>query len=272
MRLLFPPELQPHVLTACAFVGHTDDLCDNGPVHGRADALYQWADQTRDALETGRSRQPLLAAYICTLQARQMPHTWTHTFLQGIVHDLSFHGFPTETDYQAYVDRITWPALMTTVGLLHPGGPAEETSAYWRRFADACQRLDFLADLAEDLRAGKLCLPQEDLDRHDVTRADLELGRDSPQLRALIAHTCTRARASLTDASTVLFRISSPIHHPLLHTLLELQRHRLDAIERRGSSLPRRPVGYGVLRPARTLLHALTRQPRIGCGPGKEPR
>jgi phytoene synthase len=63
-----------------------------------------------------------------------------------------------------------------------------------RSFAEGLQRLDFLTDLTDDLTEGRLYLPQEDLDRFGVTRADLEQGQDTPAVAELVAETCRRTR------------------------------------------------------------------------------
>ncbi|MFI2779245.1 squalene/phytoene synthase family protein [Streptomyces sp. ALB3] len=62
-----------------------------------------------------------------------------------------------------------------------------------RLLAHGRRHTDLLAGLAEELRGGNLCLPAEDAQRHGVTRGDLEQGRDTPGVRALISATAGTA-------------------------------------------------------------------------------
>lgn len=129
-----------------------------------------------------------------------------------------------------------------------------------RSFSDGAQRTDFLTDMFEDLRDGRLCLPLSDLDRYGVTRADLEQGLDSPEVRALISATASSARASLVEGDRFLDEIA-PDYRPLFGSLTGVFHKRLDDVETRGAALIRRPYRDGVL----ACLSVLARARRMGA-------
>ncbi|WP_159765314.1 squalene/phytoene synthase family protein [Streptomyces sp. HM190] len=66
-----------------------------------------------------------------------------------------------------------------------------------RTFIEAGQRLDFVSDLAEDLREGRLGVPMETLKRFSVTVEDLAAGRESAGVRELVGDQVRAARAGL---------------------------------------------------------------------------
>ena len=241
VRLLVPASHQPHVLAGYAFAAFTDDVCDRGTVQERTRHYDAWAEQVRTALSTGNAAHPLLRAFLYTAAERELPRRWVDSYLEGARIDLDFGGFETEADYQRYVEQLTWPFLMITSGLAHLGGGSAEFAASCRLFADAAQRTDILTDLSEDLRGGRLYLPLSDLDRHGITRADLEKGRDLPGVRALVAATVEAARTTLHEA-TVLLEHCSEEHRRLMRFILDLHHQRLASVTARGASVARRPV------------------------------
>ena len=65
----------------------------------------------------------------------------------------------------------------------------------------ALQLAEHWQDVAEDLRAGRVYLPGEDLARHGVTEADLAAPSASPQVRALIEFEVRRAAGLLDEGA-----------------------------------------------------------------------
>ncbi|MFJ8934529.1 squalene/phytoene synthase family protein [Streptomyces sp. NPDC102365] len=241
VRLMVPADHQPHVLAGYAFAAYTDDICDRGTVEERTRRYDAWNEQVRTALDSGSAEHPLLRAFLHTAAARELPLRWVDSYLDGARIDLDFPGFATEADYQRYVERLTWPFLMITSGLAHQGGGSAEFADACRLFADAAQRTDILTDLHEDLRGGRLYLPVSDLDRYDITREDLERGRDLPGVRALVAATARTARGTLREAGVLLDHCSDE-HRRLMRFILDLHHQRLESVTARGATVTRRPV------------------------------
>ncbi|MDN3025921.1 squalene/phytoene synthase family protein [Streptomyces sp. S.PB5] len=253
VRLLVAPQLQPHLIAAYAFLARTDDLADQGPLEQRLPRWRAWSEQVGAGLESGRAEDPVLRAFLHTVSVRQLPHHWVLAYLKATDEELHFTGHATEADFQHYVDTLALPALMLVEDLQHEGGGDEVFRSRCRSFAEGLQRLDFLTDLTEDLGEGRLYLPQEHLDRFGVTRATLEQGEDTAAVRELVAYTCRRTRQALTD-SQALLDCTAPSFRPLQRALLELAEHQLSRVERTGSAVTRRTVGYGVRKPLAVLL------------------
>ncbi|MFJ3921915.1 squalene/phytoene synthase family protein [Streptomyces sp. NPDC090022] len=259
LRLLAAPHLQPWLAAGLAFMNRVDDIAETGTTRTRLDGLRRLGEQVESALAGGRGGDPVLRAYAHAVHERALPDTWVKRFLEGAATaEAVFAGFGTEADFQAYVDAYAWPAFVSFTGLQYPGGPDEAQAAALRRLVDAAQRVDFLADLAGDLAAGRLCLPRERLDEHHVTRDDLEQGEDTPAVRALLAAETRRARAAL-DAAADVVDLADPGLRRVLVTMTDLMGHQLTAVERAGVRALRRDVGYGAVAPLRILARAARR-------------
>ncbi|MFE5488733.1 phytoene/squalene synthase family protein [Streptomyces virginiae] len=256
LRLLAAPPLVPALAAGLAFMNLVDDVAETGTPQQRAEGLAALTGRVEAALKTGDSPDPVLRAYAHAVHSRGLPAHWVSRFLAGAATaEAAFDGFADEADFQAYLDAYAWPGVLVFTGLQYQGGPDPEQAAGWRRFVDAAQRVDFLADLHGDLADGRLCLPRARLDEHCVTRADLEAARDTPAVRALLADETRRARAAL-DATHGLLDLAEPGLRPVIATMADLMAHQLTAVERAGAGALRRDVGYGIVAPLRILLRA----------------
>ncbi|MGK4581389.1 squalene/phytoene synthase family protein [Kitasatospora sp. HPMI-4] len=256
LRLLAEPALVPFLVAGLAFMNLVDDVAENGTLDQRVRDLRELGECTTRVLASGRSSEPVLAAYAHAVAARGLPTDRVSAFLDGAATvEAAFAGFGTDDDYQAYLDDYACPGVLVFAGLQYQDGPDAAAVAGWRRFVDAAQRVDFLADLAGDLREGRLCIPRDRLDRHGITRAELERGADGPAVRALLAELRGQAGAALEEARDVV-ELSVPGLRPVVRAMVELMECQLRAVERAGAGALRRDVGYGVVAPLRVLGRA----------------
>ncbi|MFI8849305.1 squalene/phytoene synthase family protein [Streptomyces sp. NPDC053499] len=246
-----PSALQPHVVAVAAFGIHADCLvdvpvneCDPGPFHA-------WAVQVRQGLLTGRSEQPFLRAFLRTVSACSVSHADVHAYLAGQAGRLGLSGYATEQDHYDNIDHSNMPfarVLATSCGI--PTHPRNESVV--RLAVDAIQRWDDLADLADDLRRGLLTIPETELLRFHATRDDLESGRDTPAVRALLTHTCGKARAVLHAAYNALDD-ADPLLQLSLRPSLMICFQAMGGLERAGAALLR-PSPLWHFRPTATHL------------------
>ena len=98
----------------------------------------------------------------------------------------------TGRSYGGYMDGSAGTVGRIMAPLL--GVPERHHGAYGQ-LGIAFQHANFIRDVAEDWRLGRIYLPREDRERFGVAEADLAQPTASPELRALIAHEVERARA-----------------------------------------------------------------------------
>jgi squalene synthase HpnC len=89
--------------------------------------------------------------------------------------------------------------------VLHVFGAATpEREALSDRVCTALQLAEHWQDVAEDLRAGRIYLPQEDMERFGCTEDDLAAPRATPEVRALMAFEERRARCLLDSGAPIV--------------------------------------------------------------------
>ncbi|MFF7636270.1 phytoene/squalene synthase family protein [Kitasatospora sp. NPDC008050] len=252
LGLLMPPSVVPHLIAATAFIHHTDNLLDSGPRESRKAAYVQWEQDVTDSLTRAHSDDPELRPLLNTVAAHPVLRECVLDFLAGAAADLDFAGFATEADYQHYLDAYSLPAFMVVATLLGPDGDQQAYRAACRLFIDASQRLDFVSDLAEDLAQGRLTIPAQRLERHGVTRGDLEQARDLPAVRELITGLLDEVDRTLAESRAVVGLVP-PAHRPMVRCMIGLDELTGAAARRDIPALLRRSAGPGTLGAVRLL-------------------
>ena len=114
----------------------------------------------------------------------------------------------TVTRYQTFPDLVGYCRLSANpVGLIvlyvfRAVTPAREASS--DLVCTALQIAEHLQDVAEDLRAGRIYLPREDLDAFGCTEDDLAAPTAGPRVRALIEFQVRRASSLLDEGAPIV--------------------------------------------------------------------
>jgi 15-cis-phytoene synthase len=215
---MLPAWKRRHVHALYALTRYTDDIVD-AP---RAPATPGHADEAARRLDgwTGRfyamldgaapADHPILLAVRHTMAVFGVDRHDFDAFFASMAMDLKV------TDYADYDELLTYmegsAAVIGTMVLpilaapehhrepqpaVVPAGVREAA----RQLGLAFQLTNFIRDVAEDLRSGRVYLPAADLERFGVRRADLAAPSASPAVRRLIAFEIDRARAHYRSAA-----------------------------------------------------------------------
>ncbi|MFJ1648104.1 phytoene/squalene synthase family protein [Streptomyces sp. NPDC088258] len=265
LRLLLPPATAVHVVAAVSFMHTCDELLDRddrAPVEVRAARFARYETRVRDVLASPTAPAGGLAPLWHTVHAHPRLAGRVDDFFRAAPADLYFTGFAGEPDFLAYVDEYVVPGLML-IGAVLAG--SEESDARLREsvrlLAVPIQRIDFLTDLAEDLRAGRLCLPRSDLRAEGVEPDELRQGRATARVRALLARTAAKCWTDLVAARPAAAGVPA-LYAPMIAAQLDVYAHLLQEAQAHGSRLlrggvrPRIPAAVAIL-----LRHRRTSSP-----------
>jgi phytoene synthase len=253
VRVALPAGWQPHFYAVSWLGIRSDELADDSARDSAA--FHRWADQVRELLVTGRSGEPNSRAFRHTVETQGISHADVLTHLAGQAERLWTTDYVTEADHYDHVERVLHPAMRILLTICRASLDG------WRSvlppLLDAQQRLDDLMDVFSDLHNGRCTVPQTDLLAFGVTREDLAIPRDTPAVRALIAHRCAKARAAFHKAGQAAQHLS-PQDALLLGTSDAIFEIFMDAIERRSAALDRNLLFY--LRPSPASLLSASAQ------------
>lgn len=196
---LLPAAQRPHVWALYAFARTADEIVD-GPVRSDASTLPEWSRAAMLALRAPTApsavREPLLAATWHTMRAYELDPRLLEEFLASMAMDLTVTRYETWGDLLAYMRGSAAVIGELMAPVLGASGPEALVRA--AALGEAFQLTNFIRDISEDFHRGRIYLPQEDLQRHDVSEALLtdaiRSTEPDPRVRALIGFEVRRAR------------------------------------------------------------------------------
>lgn len=192
---LLPGELRPHFYNIYAWCRWADDLADETGDPGRSLELLSWWQEMFQDCRRGRAWHPVLVALQGTMETFQMPD---QPFLDLLS---AFRQDQTKTRYQSFEELLAYCRCSANpVGrlVLHLGRSLNEQTA---PLADAIctglQLANFWQDVARDFRRGRIYLPQDRLEQHQVSLECFEQQRATPEFRQALAAEVDRCQVYL---------------------------------------------------------------------------
>jgi 15-cis-phytoene synthase len=257
--LLLPAAKRAAVHALYAFARHADDLVDTvdpmATVESRDRALSRWAE----AFRAGDTNDPLLPAVHDTIARYQIPRQLFADFLDAMRMDLTTSSYQTWGDLQGYVHgsaAVIGEQLLPVLGTMP--GMREVARPYARDLGVAFQLANFIRDVGEDLRRGRVYLPVDDLAAFGVNRSDLAAGIVDARIRRLLAFEISRARELFRSAEPGI-RLLDPASRDCVRTAFTLYGGILDAVEQADYRVLDRRVAVGPARRAQVALPGLVR-------------
>jgi 15-cis-phytoene synthase len=255
---LLTPDRRPAIHALYAAARTADDLVDL-PGHDPHGDLADWSRTLLAELDAGWSADPVRLALVDTYRRYAIPVEHLVDFLAAMASDLEVTGYPD----LAALDRYMWGSA-AVVGLqMLPILGRANAEVRWDvleqhaiALGTAFQLTNFLRDVGEDLRRGRVYLPQESLDAFGVDRERLGRGRVDESIRNLLAAEIERARR-LYRAADPGIDLVHPSSRDCLRTARTLYSEILDEIERRDYDVFHGRVVVGLPRRAQVALSGL---------------
>jgi 15-cis-phytoene synthase len=260
--LLLPPAKRPAVHALYAFARRADDIVDDlaptSTVREREQALESWAER----FSARASEDPILPAVHDTIDRYGIPHQHFADFMTSMRMDLTTSSYATWADLGRYVHGSAAAIGLQMLPVLgyEPGG-ADSAAAYASSLGIAFQLTNFIRDVGEDLRRGRVYLPMDDLHEFGVSRDALAAGVVDANVRRLLAFEIARAR-DLYRAAAPGIDLLVPASRDCIRTASTLYAAILDEVEAADYQVLDRRVSVGLPRRARVALPALVRARR----------
>jgi phytoene synthase len=253
--LLAPARQRAHLWAIYGFARATDDLLDQTNPQQRLADFDAWKQTVQHTFTTGASENPVCAALLHTTRTFGLDTADVFAQLTGHRLDLTNTEYATWDELNGYIDGVAGAFGRLIIQVLQPTTAVETAKRKMTDLLAATQLTDFLQDLTEDLRLGRLYLPVEDLDRHNVTRNDLAQRPVTAQARALVRFEVERARRLYASGRQVM-ELLPPPSRPTITATLELTAGILDDIARRDFDVLSSQPGISMVAKARIAMTA----------------
>jgi phytoene synthase len=230
----FPQHVRPRVHALYAFMRYADEIVDNpGATNLREqlDGLEAFERETMAAVAGEPVSNPVLRAYADTVRTSGIEPAHITAFMESMKMDTRVFRYETFEDLEVY----TYGSA-AVVGLMMCrviGAADRMADPHAESLGVAMQLSNFLRDIAEDWRRGRVYLPQEDLKRFGYREEDLAADVVDDRFVALMRFQIARARRLYAHADDGMKYIPRGRRWPVM-VARELYAGILGRIEARG--------------------------------------
>jgi squalene synthase HpnC len=195
LRLL-PGAIRGHLLAIYGFARLADDIGDEA--EGDRLELLDWLAAELDRASRGVATHPLLVRLTPTIRQFDLPLDPFQRLIEANRQDQAVRRYQTFDDLIGYCRLSAAPVGELVLRIFEVSSPARLALS-----DDVCsglQIVEHLQDVAEDVAADRVYLPQGDLRALGCTEAELRAPWTSPALRAVLRYEAGRARRLLGSA------------------------------------------------------------------------
>ncbi|HUQ49047.1 MAG TPA: phytoene/squalene synthase family protein [Gemmatimonadaceae bacterium] len=203
-----PPRKRRAAFAFYAFCREADDIVDSAGFVDRkivARKLQSYRRDLTEALE-GRPRGPVFREVLRGVREFSIPSDTLFELLDGVARDLDPERYETWEDLQRYCEGVASTAGVMCAHVFGvPGGARQLDIAigHARTLGVAMQLTNILRDVGEDARNGRCYLPEAELRRFAIERAEVLENRalaGDPRWNRLMTFQIARARTLYENA------------------------------------------------------------------------
>ncbi|CUU57921.1 squalene synthase HpnC [Parafrankia irregularis] len=198
---LLPARLREHLNALYVFGRLVDDIGDEAP-GDRLALLDELGEDLELIWSGGQPRLPVHQTLARTVRACDLPAEPFRRLVQANRQDQVVTRYDTYDDLVRYCTLSADPIGRMVLGVFGLATPARV--ALSDRICTALQLAEHFQDVAEDLAAGRIYVPLEDMEAFGVTEADLAAPSASPAVRHLMAFEVARARTLLDSGAPLV--------------------------------------------------------------------
>lgn len=245
--LFLPPERRRAITALYAYCREIDDAVDESSDPQVAAHKLNWWAQELDRLDAGQPEHPVSRALMPHMHVYDMTRNRLLEVLTGMRMDLQQNRYADQEALALYCRRVAGVVgemASSIFGRTHP-----DTLKYADRLGLAFQLTNIIRDVGEDARKGRIYLPQDLLQRHGVSVAELLAGQRAPGFSAAMRDMAQLARRAYQEAYAMLPETDRRAQRPglimasIYSTLLdEIERDDFQVLDRRTSLTPIRKL------------------------------
>lgn len=196
---LLPEEKRSAARALYAFCRTVDDIVDEGSVIGREVELDYWRGIAQGLIHP-RPDDLVAQAWADARSRYHVPARYALQLIDGVARDLS------QSRYQSFDDLATYCyGVASTVGLMSMhivGFKSNEAVPYAIKLGVALQLTNILRDISADFRAGRIYLPQDELESYGLSEDDLDCGEVTSRWKDFMRFQIQRVRGLYAEAES----------------------------------------------------------------------
>jgi len=191
-----PTNLRQATYALYSFFRIPDEIVDNAincNPEGILQELDDWESMWKKSYAGDKTKYPVLNIAADVFRKYEIPYKYSLDFLAAMKQDVHTNRYQTYADLQAYMYGSA-----SVVGLIMSyliGFNNIKALEYAPYLGEAMQLTNFIRDIGEDYQTrGRIYMPQEDMQKYNITEAIIEKNKITPEFIELIQFEIKRAR------------------------------------------------------------------------------
>lgn len=179
------------IIALYAFCREVDDVVDECTDEEVARTTLNWWRDQVAAIYNGDPIHPVARALVDIVEEYNLPQEYLQEIIDGMEMDLDHFLYPDFESLQLYCYRVA-----AVVGLLSAeifGYSDRQTLKYAHDLGIAFQLTNIIRDVGEDAKRNRIYLPMDELEKFDVSAADILTAHETENFRKLMAFQIERA-------------------------------------------------------------------------------
>ncbi|MGB3289991.1 MAG: presqualene diphosphate synthase HpnD [Burkholderiaceae bacterium] len=242
--LFLPPERRRAITALYAFCREVDDVVDEATEPSVARMkLAWWRSQIEQLYKDGRGDHPVMQALAPHIQPFGLDADRLYAIVEGMEMDLDQARYADWAGLRKYCWHAAGVVGELSAGIF--GYTRPETRVYAEKLGLAFQLTNIIRDVGDDARRGRIYLPVEDMQRFEVTAAEIIERKHSERFVELMRFQTERARQCYREAMLALPEADRRAQRPglmmaaIYHALLrEIERDNWQVLDQRISLTP----------------------------------
>lgn len=227
--LFLPPEQRRAITALYAFCREVDDVVDEISDAGVAATTLQWWRREVQSLYDGNPQHPVTRALQPAIEPYNIEQARLNEIIDGMEMDLQQSRYLDFAGLQRYCYHVAGVVGILAAQIFGFRNP--QTLQYAETLGTAFQLTNIIRDVGEDARKNRIYLPMDELQRFNVTAADILNRRENEQFRALMHFQGERAERYYKEALLLLPHEDRRAQRPGL-VMAAIYRTLLDEIRR----------------------------------------
>ncbi len=187
-----------------AFARRVDDIADDSGLGSEARRRGLEACRAAvEALPAAPASDPVLVALADATSRYPVPRQALLDLVSGGLMDAETSRYASFEDLRWYCHCVAGAVGLACSAVYEPSDPAA-AAACAESLGLSLQQINIMRDVAEDWRLGRVYLPQDELERFDVTESDIAAGRVGPAWHQLMEYQGWRADVFMRDGLGLL--------------------------------------------------------------------
>ena len=200
--LFLPQPKRRAIIALYAFCREVDDIVDEcSDAHVAQTKLAWWRNEIDD-LYRGDPHHPVSQALAPVIRDFDLPAAQLQEIIDGMEMDLTQARYADFKSLRLYCHRVA--GVVGELSAVIFGYTERATLQYAAELGLAFQLTNIIRDVGEDARRNRIYLPMDELERYNVTAADILNARDSDNFRQLMEFQYQRAQQFYNQAFATL--------------------------------------------------------------------